>query len=153
MGLVTAADFPELTSFGTLFKFALVMERAALELASLARERKECMARRDDLSNCARRHRKRLEQLERVRRERLNEVVLQRIHGMEGPEYMPALGFPEDATERETIERVIAVEETAARFYEDAASIAANVLAGVDRTLRKLAQENRALAEALKMQK
>jgi len=152
MGLVTAADFPELTSFGTLLKFALAMERAAAEIAKLA-EREECETRRDELIHCARRHTKRGGQLERVRRERLNEVVLQRIDGMEAREYIPALDLPADATGPETMERMISVEESAACFYDDAAKIAANVLAGVDRTLRKLAKENHSLAASLKMEK
>ncbi len=150
MGLTTEADFPELTSFGLLFKFAIVTERAAAELAGLAAERDECADRQSELADCAGRHGKRGEQLERIRRERLNEVVLQRIDGMDRAKYVPVLDLPPGG---QAMERIIALEESAARFYDDAAAIAANVLAGVEKTLRRLARENRSLAASLRTAK
>lgn len=147
MGLTLEADFPELTSFGLLFKFAVVMERVTAEHAGLAAERDECAERRGELADCARRHGKRGEQLDRIRRERLNEVVLQRIEGMDRAAYIPVLELPRGGR---AIQSIVALEESSARFYDDAAEVAAHVLAGVEKTLRKLADENRSLAASLK---
>ncbi len=141
------ADFPELTSFGLLFKFAIVMERAAAEHAGLAAERDECAERCSELTDCARRHAKRGEQLERIRRERLNEVVLERIDGMDRAAYIPVLEPPSG---EKVTQGIVALEESSARFYDDAAGVAAHVLAGVEKTLRKLADENRSLAASLR---
>ncbi len=148
-----AVDFPELTSFGTLLKFALAIEQAAADLAGLASSREACAASCDELARCAKKHQKRGRQLERLRQERLNEVVLQPIDGMERARYVPALELPQDADAGQTIALVASVEEAAARFYDDAAEIAANVLTGVDRTFTRLARESRSLATKLSAEK
>jgi hypothetical protein len=144
------ADFPELNSFGTLLRFAIALEEAAAEFAGIAAEREICAAWRNDLSACSRRHAKRGRQLERLRRERLNEVVLQAITGMERERYLPTFDLPEDADARQTLTAVAAVEERAASFYTDGGRIAADVLMGVDKTFRKLAHESGEFAAALR---
>jgi hypothetical protein len=137
-----AESFPELTSFGTLFGFALALEDRVADLASGAAKDEAAADRRDQLLGCASTHAKRHRQLERLRRERLNEVVLQAISGMDGADYLPAA----DARD---LAAVVAAEEATARFYDDAALIAANVLSGMDRKFRKLAAESRELARKL----
>jgi hypothetical protein len=143
-------DFPEITSFGTLLKFAIVMENRAAELMRHDAEGENVAALRNERADCAGKHVKRAKQLERLRRERLNEVVLQAIHGMDGSEYAPALELPRETPARPAIADLIAAEETVARFYEDAARTAANVLTGVEKTFRRLARESASMAASLR---
>lgn len=145
------ASFPELTSFGTLLTFAYSLEETAAELAEHAAECEECSVWREDLENCAKRHRKRSTQMERIRRERLNEVVLQPIYGMERDRYIPQTDVLSDCQDaKNPMDTVVSVEETVSSFYEDSANYAQNVLSGVERTFRKLARESASLAEMLR---
>ena len=142
-------DHPELTSFGTLFKFAVSLEEAAAELARAAAKKEDCPASwRDFLSDCAAKHQKRSKRLEQLRRERLNEVVLQAISGMEAESYAPEAVLEGDA--KQALAVMATTEEKAARFYEDAAKTAANVLTGVEKTLLKLARQNKEIAAKLR---
>ncbi len=139
-------EFPELTSFGTLLGFAQALEAAAETRASQAATRESADAVQAALRACARRHAKRGRQLERLRRERLNEVVLQPITGMRREDYVPP------ALPRETLPDVRAVarfEEQIARVFDDAAELAADVLGGLERSFRRLAAESRDLAGEL----
>ena len=121
-----AATFPELNSYGTLVAFAQSLEQVAEAVAEAAGSEK-----------AARKHGKRARQLEQIFRERLNEVVLQPLAGMDRAAYLPAEGIA-----------LSALEALIARFYDDAATAAAEVLIGVDRTFRKWAEESRELGGA-----
>ena len=147
-----APNFPELSSFSTLLKFALALEETAADLADRAAARSECAPWQDALTSCVRRHTQRRKQLEQMRRERLNEVVLQPIYGMSRVDYLPPLELPPGADGEKIIAEIVAVEAAAARFYDDAAANAANVLIGAEKTLRRLARESRALGVALAAQ-
>jgi hypothetical protein len=143
-----AADFPELSSFGTLLKFGLVMEETLEELSRLAAQEEACTAHHEELASCARKHGRRREHLERIRREWLNEVVLQPIYGMDRAEYIAGTDLSSGAGDRAgTLAQFIEAEQAAARFYEDAATVAAHVLSGVDRIFKKLGRESKSLAE------
>jgi hypothetical protein len=136
-----AVLFPELVSFGALFSFAVALETVAGTLATEAAEKPACAAMRDQLLDTARRHEKRGRQLERLRRERLNEVVLQPIGGMDRSRYLPELDLSSDGSN--AVLHLASLEERSARFYEDTAIRADGVLGGVGRTLDRLAEENR----------
>ena len=131
-----AVEFPELISFGTMLGFAQALEQVGLQLCATAQQRVDHPV----LKKCARKHGKRAKQLERIRRERLNEVVLQPIGDMHRADYLPPAGLPPEA------QAVAQLELCAARFYDDAAAKAANVLIGVDRSFRKFAAESRRFA-------
>jgi rubrerythrin len=143
------ADFPELTSFGTLLKFALALEQTGIELANQAQESSVCAPWTETLSNCAKKHTKREKQLERLRQERLNEVVLQPIEGIERAEYLPTTDVSGISDGRQIIKTIIEFEEITARFYTDAAKIADDVLGGLPRTFLKLAEQSKKLADEL----
>jgi len=141
-------QFPELTSFGTIFLFAQALEENTLALAEAAALRPDCAAWSGPLKKAARKHGKRGRELQRLRRERLNEVVLQPISGLARDEYLPPTELPENAVD--AVATVAAADEVTARFYEAAAAMAANALGGMDRKFRKLAKESLALAGALR---
>ena len=75
------------------------------------------------------------------------EVVLQPISGLGAADYAPPGELPEAAGDARAA--VADLEHRVARFYDDAAEVAANVLTGLDRKFRKLAAESRKFADAL----
>lgn len=134
-------DYPDLTSFGTVMEFALTLE------ADLASAITSAGAAYPYAAETSKKHEKRRQQLERLRRERLNEVVLQPVSGMERAEFEP---HPIPAEAGDALQRLAANEERAAAFYDCAAGVAVNVLGGLDRTFRKMAAENRCFAAELR---
>ena len=143
-------EFPELSSFGTLFRFASLLEEAAAGMADHLAARKRCADARDAIADCGRRHRKRGGELERLKRERLNEVVLEPVSGMDRGAYVPVLEVAPDAGCAQCLEALAAVEDLAVRFYDDAARVAAGAMPGMDRILQRLARENREIAASLR---
>lgn len=127
-----STEFPELTSFGTVILFAQALEARAAYLAGEADEAK-----------MARLHTKRAKRLELLRKERLNEVVLQPLSGMDRAEYLPAADLAGAAG-------LATLEETTARFYRDALDRAADVLGGLERTFERFARESENLAATLR---
>ncbi len=127
-----SSEFPELTSFGTVILFAQALEARAGSLAGEVGEPK-----------AARLHTKRAKRLELLRRERLNEVVLQPLTGLDRAEYLPAEGLSGAAG-------LATLEDTTARFYRDALEHAADVLGGLERTFDRFARESDKLAAALR---
>ena len=130
---------PELSTFGAVLRFALEIEaapaafydRASKELepdgpAALARE-------------LAAQHANRHKLLERTRQQKLNEVVLEPITGLDGAKYVfDASPAPRDRV----LSRAVALEGTAERFYADSGTVAKALLTEASRTFRKLAEEN-----------
>ncbi len=142
-----AAEFPEISSFGTLLKFALALEEtaAALETQAAATLSEHQAA----LEAMAQKHTRRKNDLERLARERLNEVTLQPLSGMSRDEYVPPTTLP-DGDETALLDALSTLEEGAARFYGDSAERAVNLLGGLDRTFKRFAKEDRKRAAKLK---
>jgi hypothetical protein len=130
--MIMSNEFPELTSFGTVLLFAQALEARAGQMAGEVDEPK-----------AARLHTKRAKRLELLRKERLNEVVLQPLTGMDRTEYLPAEGLSGAAG-------LATLEETTARFYRDALARAADVLGGLERTFDRFARESENLAATLR---
>lgn len=144
-----AADFPEMSSFGTLLKFAQGLEETAAALEEQAAQSPACAAHQAALAPMAHKHARRMQELERLARERLNEVVLQPLSGMVREEYLPPTALPEG--DGASVLSVLAtLEETSARFYGDAAQRAVDVLGGLDRTFKRFAKEDTKRAAKLK---
>ena len=141
-------DFPELTSFGPLFGFAVALEQNVAELATAASELEVGETAQAALARSARKHTKRARELENLRRERLNEVVLQPLTGMAREDYLPPTELPLDPAG--ALATVADADEAAATFYDRAAELGSDVLMGVDKKFRKLAKESRKLADAVR---
>ncbi len=139
-----AVEFPELTSFGTLFIYAGALEETLSALADQAAGKAIPDGAAKTLKTAGRKHGKRVVQLANMRKERLNEVVLQPLTGMDRADYLP----PADAGD--ALATLAAAEETAARFYDDAAALGGDVLMGVDKTFRKYAKQSRGWAADLR---
>ena len=137
-----SSEFPELTSFGTVILFAQNLESRAAAVAAAALEQGGGVI-GDTLKKAGRLHGKRGKRLELLRRERLNEVVLQPVAGLEREEYIP----PSDAA---GVAGLALLEDCAARFYRDALKEAADVLGGLERTFERFARESEELAARLR---
>ncbi|MBN1944339.1 MAG: hypothetical protein JW797_01630 [Bradymonadales bacterium] len=150
MGLTMDVYFPELTSFGTLLKFSLALEEAATALYTEAARLAADTPVQQLLEGSSQRHARRGQQLEQLRRERLNEVVLQPISGMLREQYLPVQQVPDSL--EQALGGLIDLEHKSSRFFDDAAVVAANVLGGVERVFTRLARDNRALGEQVPRQ-
>ncbi len=130
---------PELTNFGSLVRYALELESstAAFYRAAVTILRGGRGA--DLAGTLAQQHEGRRSLLERTRQQKLNEMVLEPISGLDGARYVY------DARLRDAGEirgRAVGIEETAGRFYSESAVVAKSLLTEAARTFRKLADEN-----------
>ena len=124
----------ELGTFGAVLKFALELEeRAATFYEAGARG-----GLAEVFGDLARGSRKRVRRLEQARRELVNEMILESITGLDEEEYRVELNA--GAEEPERLRQARALEETAARFYRDAAS--RMPIREVVRLFERLAREN-----------
>jgi hypothetical protein len=144
-----AIEFPEITSFGTLLKFALALEQTVADLEGQAAGHDACADHQSELAAMASKHARRRADLERLSRERLNEVVLQPLSGMARQEYLPPEALPGD-DDAGIVAALAALEEGSARFYGDAAERAVNLLGGLDRTFKRFVKEDLKRAQKLK---
>ncbi|MFH2009988.1 MAG: hypothetical protein ABI333_25555 [bacterium] len=145
-----AVDFPEITSFGTLLKFALALEQTTADLEARAAEAPVCAAHQGELTSMADKHTRRIADLERLQRERLNEVILQPLGGMARDEYLPPTALPVGADAAGLTRALADLEDLSARFYGDAAERAVNLLGGLDRTFKRFVKEDRKRAQTLR---
>jgi len=124
-------DARPLPTFGTILAFACELESGCAarfrELAAVTGPRAAAFARlRDDAA-------RRAAQVERMRRENVNEMILERIEGVAGFDWQALLSAG----------RHTELEQQCAAFYVDAADKGASVLAEVAGRFRRLAQGNR----------
>ncbi len=130
---------PELTNFGSLVRYALELEsstaalyRAAFAILGNARGA-------DLATELAAQHEDRRRLLERTRQQKLNEMVLEPISGLDGARYVYDAHLRGGAEIRG---KALGIEETGARFYSESAVVAKSLLTEAARTFRKLADEN-----------
>jgi len=84
-------DFPELTTIGALFRFASRLEETACAVLERAASATRDAAAADQLQRFAVKHRRRAEEVDLARREKLNETVLEPLMDMPNDPYVPAL--------------------------------------------------------------
>jgi rubrerythrin len=124
----------ELGTFGAILGFALDLEeRAAGFYEAVAQGERE-----GAFQDLAKGTHKRLERLERARREGVAEMILESITGLSDDAYQVDLA--PGAGEVDRLRQAIALEETAARFYRDAA--AKMPIKEIVRLFERLAKEN-----------
>ncbi|MFB0535620.1 MAG: ferritin-like domain-containing protein [Anaerolineae bacterium] len=124
----------ELGTFGAILRFAMDLEEQAVGFyEGTARGGLE-----ETFGELARGSGKRLRRLERARREMVAEMILESITGLDGDAYHVDLDPGTD--EAGLVRQAQALEETAARFYRDAA--AKMPIREVVRLFQRLAREN-----------
>ncbi len=130
---------PELTTFGSLVRHALDLEAGTAAFYEAACREAMQAAAVPLLRELAAQHVGRRALLERTRQQKLNEMVLEPISGLDGSRYI----F--DATFRGPSvigRKALELESLAARFYEESSEVAKSLLTEASRTFRKLAEEN-----------
>ncbi len=134
--------FPELTTIGALFRFAAALEGAAIEVLEKTLDKLDG----DDLATVERllkKRRRRAEELERARREKLNETVLEPLMDMERDPYVPTLPESLDDIGRDGLLKLAAgIESSSVLFYGDAVDRAGRVLAEVRRVFTRFGKES-----------
>lgn len=136
---------PELTTFGSILRFAMDIESATSAFYDSAVRVLE----KDGLETLARelsaQHANRHRLLERTR-QRVNEAVLEPIAGLDGGRFVfDATPAPADRV----LARARDLERIAERFYSESGVVAKAVLVEASRTFRKLAEENAGNASRL----
>jgi hypothetical protein len=133
-------DPPELTNFGSLIRFALELEADSASLYIAASRLLGPGPWADLARELAEQHEGRRRLLERTRQQKLNEMVLEPISGLEGNRYVfdAVIGNP-----GEVPWKAAAIEEVASLFYGESSVVAKALLTEAARTFQKLADENR----------
>jgi hypothetical protein len=124
----------ELGTFGAILGFAMDLEEQVVRFYERAAEGDPGGA----FADRARSGRKRLQRLERARRELISEMILESITGLDGDDYAICLDLGDDAAT--LLCQAEDLEATCARFYRDAA--AKMPIRGVVRLFERLAGEN-----------
>ncbi len=137
-------EFPEISSFGTLVRFALELERVSAAIYEELAADPSCAAGAEAFRSLAENHRTRIALLEETRREKLNEAVLEPISDIKGADYLVDTAVPKGAGARAAADYAAGIEETSVRFYMDTARIAKNILHGAVRIFERMAKENHA---------
>lgn len=136
------SEFPEITTFGTLVRFALELERVAALVDEELASDPSCSAGAETFRALAEKHRARIALLEETRREKLNEAVLEPISDIKGADYVIDTAVPKGAGVKGAAAFAAKAEDASARFYNDSARIAKSILHGAVRIFERMAKEN-----------
>ena len=143
-----AREFPQIVNFGTAFRFALEAEAAAADQAAAASALAPTAEGKATLEDLCLAHRQRVDKLTVIRQE-VNEMILEPL-AMDTSSYLAALAA-EPADGWPAIgEQLLAGEQDAARFHEDFADHAADVLAASTRAFKRAARQEREAATRLR---
>ncbi len=132
-------DAPELTNFGSLLRYAMELEAATAVFYREAATLLGSGPSADLARRLAQDHEDRRRLLERTRQQKLNEMVLEPISGLDGARYTA------DASVHAAGEvgpKAVALEQAGARLYGESAEIAQSLLTEAARTFRKLGEGN-----------
>jgi len=144
-------DFPECTTFGSVVRFALELEKGAAGVyEELSKEPGLAAGAAELFKALSAAHKKRGELLESTRQQKLNEMILEPIQDMKREDYIIDTKTPKGADVKAAAQFAMRIEETSARFYLDSAKIAKNLMAEAARIMERLGKEN--LANKTKLQ-
>jgi hypothetical protein len=136
------ADFPECTSFGSVIRFALELEKVSAAVYDELAD-KQCLASAHDAFKAlSAAHRKRSDILEHTRREKLNEMILEPIQDLDSSSYVIETDVPDGVDMAGAKALAGKIEETSSRFYLDSSKTAQSLLAEAARILEKMGKEN-----------
>jgi len=130
---------PELTNFGSLIRFALELEAETSAFYAAASGTLRPGPSAKLAQDLAAQHESRRVLVERTRQQKLNEMVLEPITGLDGARYRFDASV---GTWEELPRKAIALEEIAGLFYAESSVVAKSLLTEAARTFRKLADEN-----------
>lgn len=137
--MVLKSSFPEITTFGSLIRFALELENTAVSLYEGSSKTYPDVAALPLLAGV---HRKRFQLLEQTRQQKLNEMILEAIHELNRNDYLVETDEVNGSPLHEVLKRAITLEEQSFKFYGDSARLAKSLLAEASRIFQKLAKVN-----------
>lgn len=111
-----------MNTFGALLRFALELEERAAALYRQAARAARDARLKTALEGLAREGERHRQRLERERRENINEMLLESVHGMRADDYRLELQPSLEARDPELLQMARRSEEILERFYLDAAS-------------------------------
>ena len=137
-------EFPECTTFGSVIRFALELERAAIGIYDELAARPAMAPAADSFKALSVAHKKRSDVLEHTRREKLNEMILEPIQDLDREKYIIETNVPTDIDVSGAKEFASKMEDKASAFYLDASKVARSLLAEAARILERMGKENQA---------
>ncbi len=145
-------EFPECTTFGSVIRFALELERAAMAVYDDLAGRPDLAPAAESFKALSAAHKKRSDVLEHTRREKLNEMILEPIQDLDGSKYMIETNVPDGIDMAGAKAFSANMEDVSSSFYLDASKVAKFLLAEAARILERMGKEgeaNKAKVEAL----
>ncbi|MCJ2533383.1 MAG: hypothetical protein LN411_05645 [Candidatus Thermoplasmatota archaeon] len=145
-------EFPECTTFGSVIRFSLELERAAMAVYDDLAGRPNLAQAAESFKALSAAHKKRSDVLEHTRREKLNEMILEPIQDLDGGKYKIETKVPDGVDLAGAKAFSAKMEDVSGSFYLDASTIAKFLLAEAARILERLGKEsqaNKAKVEAL----
>jgi rubrerythrin len=132
-------EFPECTTFGSVVRFALELEKGA---AGIYEELAKAVPSATLFKDLAEAHKKRGLMLENMRQQKLNEMILEPIQDMKREDYIIDTKVPKVSDAKQGAAVAMKAEETSSKFYTDAAKSAKSIMAEAYRFMDKLGKEN-----------
>lgn len=111
----------ELNTFGALLKFALALEDAAERFYREAAPTAETEALKGSFAALAQAAKSNMQRLERVRREHVNEMLLESVEGLKAGDYQLGAPVPPTTCDAGLTSAAAGLEAGAERFYREAA--------------------------------
>lgn len=137
-------EFPECTTFGSVIRFALELEKGAAGVYEELAGEPSVAAAAEMFKALSDAHKKRGNLLEQTRQQKLNEMILEPIQDMKRENYLIDVKTPKGVDVKAAARFAAKIEETSARFYADSSKIAKTIMAEGSRIMDKLGKENQA---------
>ncbi|MDH4122886.1 MAG: hypothetical protein OEV21_02210 [Thermoplasmata archaeon] len=133
-------EFSECSNFGSLLRFSTDFEETALELY----QKGVSGAAAELFSTLAQKHKKRLDELELARREKLREEILEPITDFDSKKYKPNLNISDP------VKMAIELEEKMVQFYTDVSNRWKTIQREISRICERFAKQNEDFVSKLK---
>jgi len=137
-------EFPECTTFGSVIRFALELEKAAMAVYDDLSGRPPLAPAAESFKSLSAAHKKRSDVLEHTRREKLNEMILEPIQDLDRNKYLIETKVPDGVDMAGAKAFLVKMEGTSSSFYLDSSKVAKSLLAEAARILERLGKENQA---------
>jgi rubrerythrin len=133
-------EFTEVTSFGSLMRYMTDFEETALELY----QKGASGAAAEKFKAFAEKHKKRLDELELARREKLREEILEPITDFDCSKYKPKLDISDP------VKQAMELEDKSAMFYTDASKRWKTIQGEIARICERFAKQSQEFSAKLK---
>ncbi len=138
---VDKSKFPEIKTFSSVIRYSLSFEE---EMENFYREAAREISGMEELADA---HKKRYQLLEETRQQKLNEMILEPISGIDREAYIPEL---EVTGGSDLISVAIKAEELSQDFYNDLTETAKELSREASKVYKKMAKENGKMINKLK---